>query len=195
MNKIMYKYGVFYFVLMAMAISVQANVVGMTGGQFRVDESGAATYNIPLSLPEGRAGVTPQLSLHYSSNNMMEGTVGIGWSVSGLSAIARCPQKPIHDNGHIQQVKYSSEDKFCLDGQRLLLESGTYGAPGSTYYTEVASMSTITAYGGSETNGPQYFEVKNKAGETHYYGNAGNANDAFAGHDAFVEPGKLESAR
>ena len=76
--------------------------VGLTAGEFRVDESGAATYQLPLNLPQGTAGVVPQLGLSYSSSNTSEGPLGVGWSLSGLSSITRCPQTPIYDDGHIQ---------------------------------------------------------------------------------------------
>jgi len=169
-------------------------VVGLTPGEFRVDESGAATYSIPINTPAGTAGVTPQVSLAYSSNNLAEGPAGVGWSISGLSSISRCPQTPIHDGGNIQEVQYNSTDKFCLDGQRLILKSGTYGAANSTYRTEVDNFSTITAKLGSSTNGPQYFEIKNKAGETHYYGDISTVNSAYGdASDAFVEPGGFSS--
>ena len=176
--------------LSSLPLVSQANVVGLSAGEFRVDETGAANYSMPISIPKGTAGVQPSVALNYSSHNLAGGPLGVGWSISGISAISRCAQTPIHDNGNIQGVQYNSQDKFCLDGQRLILKSGTYGAPGSTYRTEVDSFATITAFGGSSSNGPQYFEVKNKAGETHYYGNSGSANSHFGNHtDAFVEPG------
>ncbi len=166
-----------------------AEVVGLTEGQFRVDESGAATYNLPIATPAGRAGVTPQVSLSYSSNNMAEGPVGVGWSISGMSSISRCPPTPLHD-GKIQAVQFSNQDKLCLDGRRLILKSGTYLYPNSTYRFEVDDFSEIIARGGSSTNGPQYFEVHNKAGEVHYYGNSAAISTMFNDHtDAFVEPG------
>ncbi|NQZ10130.1 MAG: hypothetical protein HRT35_23520, partial [Algicola sp.] len=167
-----------------------AEVPGLSATSFRVDESGAATYNIAIKAPKGTAGVTPAISLTYSSNNIIEGPLGVGWSLSGLSSIYRCPQTPIHDNGNIRGVEYDSEDKFCLDGQRLILKSGTYGAPNSTYRTEIDGFTTITSIGGNSTNGPQYFKVENKAGERHFYGNSASINSAFTDHtDAFVEPG------
>ncbi len=73
---------------------VHSEVVGLSSGEFRVDESGGASYSIAINVPEGRAGVTPQISLGYSSNNGQDGPLGIGWSIGGLSAITRCPQTP-----------------------------------------------------------------------------------------------------
>lgn len=182
----------FFALVVAFLPAHASNNVGLTAGQFRVDESGAASYSIPISVPQGRAGVTPQITLSYSSNNLSEGPLGVGWSLSGLSAISRCPQTPIHDDDNIQEVKYTSEDKFCLDGQRLFIigDEVDYGNPDTSYHTEIDSFSTIIARGQATDNGPMYFEVKNKAGETHYYGNAQSANNNFLDQsDAFVEPG------
>jgi RHS repeat-associated protein len=174
--------------LFGLSSYLQAEVVGLSSGEFRVDESGAATYSLAIATPEGRAGVTPQVSLSYSSNNTQDGPMGIGWNVGGVSAISRCPQTPIHDNA-ITGVNFTSSDRFCLDGQRLLITSGTYGAPESTYVKAIDDFSQITAKGGSQVNGPQYFEVVTKAGETYYYGNPGLGGLIATNQaDAFVEP-------
>ncbi len=167
---------------------VHAEVVGLSSGEFRVDESGGATYSIAINVPEGRAGVTPQISLGYSSNSSQDGPLGIGWRIEGLSAITRCPQTPIHDDA-ITGVNFTSNDRFCLDGQRLILVSGSYGAPYSTYIKAIDDFSVITAMGGAEATGPDYFEVQTKAGETYYYGNpqlSGLVDTDQA--DAYVEP-------
>ncbi len=57
--------------------------VSATAGEFRVDESGSATYSIPLYTVPGTAGVAPQLSLSYSSQGGY-GPLGMGWSLGGL---------------------------------------------------------------------------------------------------------------
>uniref|UniRef100_UPI004048C9B2 SpvB/TcaC N-terminal domain-containing protein n=1 Tax=Rheinheimera sp. TaxID=1869214 RepID=UPI004048C9B2 len=63
----------------------------LSAGEFRVDESGSATYSMPLSLPDGIAGVVPQLAFSYSSSGG-DGYMGSGWAFSGGSVIARCPK-------------------------------------------------------------------------------------------------------
>ena len=49
-----------------------------------VDQStGALSYRYPLILPPGRGGMTPELSLVYSSQNRRDGSpVGYGWNLS-----------------------------------------------------------------------------------------------------------------
>ncbi|MBK8186089.1 MAG: VCBS repeat-containing protein [Cellvibrio sp.] len=144
-----------------------ATHVGTTAGQFRVDESGAATYSIPIGLPDGIAGVKPQISLNYSSN-AGNGIAGRGWSLGGLSSISRCRQTLSQDNNP-QPITWSATDRFCLDGARLILTSGTYGSVGSTYKTEIDSVIEVKAVGGSVGH-PNKFEVKAKDGSITTYG-------------------------
>ena len=146
-------------------------------GKFRVDESGAATYSVPIAAPSGTAGVAPGISLNYSS---LAGTgiAGKGWSVGGLGGISRCRQTLLQD-GVASPITWSDEDRFCLDGSRLVLVDGVYGAPGSKYKTEIDSFRLVTAGGGSAGH-PDYFVIEAKDGSTSYYGGAGNHSSEYA---------------
>jgi hypothetical protein len=157
--------------------------VGFTAGQFRVSESGAATYSVPLNLPAGVAGVKPQVALNYSSQGG-DGNMGRGWSLAVGGAISRCPANMFH-NGDISGIRYDDTDLFCLNSQQLVLKAGSYGAANSTYYTAIDGFSIITAHGNATDSGPNYFTVETKAGDTYYYGQTTDANDVG---DAFVEP-------
>ncbi|MFV8782931.1 RHS repeat-associated core domain-containing protein [Microbulbifer sp. SA54] len=149
-----------------------SSMIGTLPGNFRVNESGAATYQIPLSLPAGTAGVVPELSLNYSSQNG-NGLVGHGWALGGISAITRCRQT-LGQDGKARPITWSSEDRFCLDGQRLLVVDGEYGAPGSLYRTEIDSFALVKAHQGSAGH-PEFFTVERKDGSISYYGSAEDA--------------------
>src|SRR4029077_20351705 len=110
-------------------------------GKFSVGTSGAATYNIPIAVPPGTAGLAPSLSLEYNSQGG-NGLLGIGWSLGGLPSIGRCPRTVAQD-GALGGINFDANDRFCLDGQRLVVISGTYGADGSEYRTEVDTFSKI----------------------------------------------------
>ncbi len=119
--------------------------VGRTAGSAAVSQSGSAQYQIALALPAGRRGLTPPLGLVYDSNGS-RGVAGLGWSIAGASIISRC-EKTVAQDGAAQGVRNQTTDGYCLDGNRLRLVGGTYGAAGSTYRTELNNFSRITAVG------------------------------------------------
>lgn len=145
--------------------------VGAVAGQFRVNESGAATYSVAIAAPDGVAGVTPKIAIGYSSQSG-NGLLGKGWGLSGLSAITRCRQT-LSQDGKAMPISWGSDDRFCLDGQRLMLESGTYGRAESTYKTEIDTFVKVTAKGGTPGN-PDYFVVEAKDGSVSEYGEVGS---------------------
>jgi hypothetical protein len=62
------------FALFVVTFLAQATTVGTLPGELTVDQ-GVAQYQIPLDLPTGRGGNTPQLSLIYSSQGGTGGRV------------------------------------------------------------------------------------------------------------------------
>jgi len=141
---------------------------GATLGNFSVSSTGAAIYSIKIQVSPGTSGMQPSLSLNYSSQTG-NGLLGMGWSLGGLSVIHRCPQTLAQDN-QIKAVNFSSTDRFCLDGKRLVAVNGAYGANGTEYRTEIESYSRIYSYG-SAGNGPARFKVQTKSGQMISYGN------------------------
>ncbi len=137
-------------------------VVGTLPGGATVSPTGAANYSIPLNLPPGTAGMTPSLGLVYNSQGG-NGLLGIGWSLSGLSAITRTGTT-IYNDGYIDGVDFDDNDKLALDGQRLIpVENG------SEYRTEIESFSKIIP-NGSFSGMPEWFEVYTKDGRIIEYG-------------------------
>ena len=97
---------------------------GRTPGTYSVSAEGAATYTIPIWAPNGPNGLEPHLALTYNSQSG-KGYVGVGWALSGLSAITRC-DKTFAQDGQASPVQLQASDGYCLDGQRLRLVSGAY---------------------------------------------------------------------
>ncbi len=141
-------------------------------GQMNVGPTGAFTYTIPIAVPPGTAGMVPALSLDYSSQNG-DGLQGLGWALSGLPSIGRCPRTAAQDSVH-GGVNYDANDKFCMEGQRLFAVSGTYGANGTEYRTEVEGFAKIVSYG-TAGSGPAYFKVWTKAGQVMEFGNTADS--------------------
>ena len=158
----------FFFIISPNYASEHA---GATLGNFQVSQ-GKANYNTPVVVPPGIAGLTPNISLHYTSQTR-NGLVGIGWGISGLSLINRCGTT-LGQDGYIDGVDYDSNDKFCLDGQRLVAINGTSGENGTEYRTSTDSYKKIISYGGSDNN-PAYFVVWSQDGHQKTYGNTSNS--------------------
>lgn len=83
------------------------------GESFEPDlNSGSGSYAVPIDVPPGTAGVTPQLAFVYGSGSG-NGPLGIGWKISGVSEIKRRSDRgvPRYDD---------AEDTFLFDGEPLV---------------------------------------------------------------------------
>lgn len=150
--------------------AVLAATPGVTPGEFSVDASGSANYQVPIAVPPGTAGMQPSLTLSYNSRSG-NGVLGVGWTLGGLSVITRCPANKVID-GVIDGIDFDANDRFCIDGQRLIAVSGTYGADQTEYRTEVDGFTKVVSYDIDGTNnGPEYFIAKTKSGQILEYGN------------------------
>ncbi|MBN2891615.1 MAG: hypothetical protein JXL97_07100 [Bacteroidales bacterium] len=143
--------------------------VGSLPGQASVSPMGGATYQIPIQVSPGTAGVQPNLSIVYNSQSQ-GGVLGQGWDISGFSMITRVPANTYYD-GQIDPVDFDESDRFVLDGQRLIAINGEYGVANTTYATEIESFSEITTtWVSSNGYGPQTFKVATKDGAELHYG-------------------------
>lgn len=149
------------FVLLTVVSGSVAAAVGSIAGSFEVTPSGAASYRIPITVPPGTAGMAPKLALVYNSQ-FPRGSLGAGWSLSGLRRISRCPATHAQD-GFVDGIDLDDNDRLCLDGERLVAVAGSYGRDGTEYRTEVESFQRIVGHGDINSPGA-YFEVQTKAG-------------------------------
>ena len=148
---------------------------GATRGEFRVSESGAASYRIQFMAAPSGGGVAPELALSYNSQ-AGAGAAGLGWNLEGLSSITRCAST-LETDGIIGGVDLSQTDRFCMDGQRLIAINGAYGANATEYRLEVDQIVRIQSFG-SQGGGPAWFKVWRKDGTISWYGaTEGNGSD------------------
>ncbi len=144
-------------------------------GQLGVDQVGDATYSIPIDIPPGAAGMVPKITLNYGSRSG-DGPLGEGWSIGGISKITRCPQTYAQDNSAsnpvigVGVVNNNNTDRLCLDGHRLMVVSGTYGAPAAVYRKELDDFTQVVEHGSINAAG-SYFTVSSKDGTVYEYGN------------------------
>jgi len=130
---------------------------------------GSAALNIPIEVAPGRHGMQPQLALAYSSRGG-NGLAGMGWGLSGTSSIHRCPRTIDQDANQPGGVEFSNNDRLCLDGQRLVAVSGSYGTGDAEYRTEVDQFLRVRQLGGSLTGTTTRFTVEYSNGQFAVYG-------------------------
>jgi len=165
--------------------------VAITQGSTSVN-NGALGYKIAIEPPPGINNHVPSLAITYNSRGG-NGIAGVGWSLSGLSAISRCPPTVATDDTGVSDP-YTNKDDLCLDGQRLVVKGRTdnvtisrtsYWASGTTYVTEQANFTEITSQGyGVFPGEPNSFIAKTKDGKTLYFGEANRNAKVFAADDA-----------
>lgn len=155
--------------------------LGRTPGDFGVSADGAATYTVPIQVLPGRRGVQPNLALVYHSRGG-SGMLGLRWKLAGLSAITRTGQNWA-DDGRLRRVRFDDDDRFALDGNRLVAIEGHYGHHRTEYRTKQDMFARIISFrSGLTRRGPDRFEVHTKDGNLLIYGR----NDRDLEHTAVV---------
>jgi hypothetical protein len=152
---------------------------GMLSGSLSVGPSGSATYTVPISIPPGIAGMAPNLNLVYNSQGG-PGMAGLGWDMTGLSAVQRCRKTKVAD-GYTQGIEMrgasidsNAGDGVCLDGKRLFFKESSYSS--ATFEMEYTDFSTVAMkYDARDYSSDSSFIVTTKSGETRYYGHRGNS--------------------
>lgn len=142
--------------------------VGSLAGTHNVSLTGAATYNVPIIVPPGTAGMEPSVSVNYNSQGG-NGLLGYGWNISGISMITRTPPTRFYD-GFLDAVKFNKHDAFTWNGKRLIKIGGI--GDGDTLYTTQAEGYTRIVASGSSGNGPLYWTITLKNGTKMTYGSS-----------------------
>lgn len=165
---------IFSFLILYLYAQFNAQSVGQTSGNFSVSLTGGANYSVSIKALPGIKDIAPNISLSYSSQ-AGNGIAGWGWNIDGLSSITRISSSKSID-GSIDPVDFDDKDRFVLDGQKLILKSGTYGGD-AEYQLENYSNIKIISTAGSWAYTPSYFLV--------YYPNGTVAKYLFDGANKF----------
>jgi RHS repeat-associated protein len=119
-----------------------------------------------LDAPRGRAGVEPQITLAFNSAGG-DGVLGHGFSITGSSAVTRCP-KNLTQDGEIRGVRYDADDKLCLDGKPLV--AVVTGPDLIEYRTVPDTLVRVLGRDPEEDGTPRSFEALTPKGLVIEYG-------------------------
>lgn len=123
-------------------------------------QTGTGNFTIPITVPAGRNGLAPQLSLSYSSGTG-NGPFGLGWELS-VPGITRKTSKgtPLYND---------AKDTFILSSAEDLVPVEQVDATTTRYKSRTEGLFALI-YHHKELNGLDYWEVKSKDGITSIYG-------------------------
>jgi RHS repeat-associated protein len=159
------------------ALNTSSYLVGSSNGSVSIDAMGGSSYYLPLEVPSGVNGLTPNLSLGYSSNSG-SGLAGFGWQINGISTISLGARKAYLDDPDIDNF-----DRFYLDGQRLQpnLSYSGYGEQDTQYQTENDIFTRVTPQSTDPVTGPTWFKAETKSGLIFEYGNTSSSRVRISG--------------
>jgi len=141
------------------------------GEKFSPDlHTGTGNFTVPISLPPGRNGFQPQLSLVYSTGNG-NGLFGLGWSLS-IPGVMRKTSKGIpryrDDDGEV-----ANWDTFVLSGAEDLVpieDPSLDPLKATRYRPRTEGLFAKIIHHHDAQIGMNYWEVRSKDGLISYYG-------------------------
>ena len=153
-------------------LDADSDLVATTMGQGEV-LNGKFTYNVDIITPPSINDLAPRVSLNYTNSITNHSIISSGWVLNASSIIHRCPATFVTEGKQAQKSnpRYSTGDRLCLDGEKLLLKNSpkdasdsAYWATSSEYVTEKAQFSRITQVGHAS------FTLYSKSGKIYHYG-------------------------
>ena len=180
-------------------IEETGNEAGTLPYEAGVTKGGDAYINIPIEPVPGVNGLEPMLSIDYSGGrdrtrmaaSLPADTLGYGWRVSGFSTIRRC----IKNQAAGRTLTIGDSASLCLDGEPLVLTSGTHMRAGALYRTLRESFARIEIKGplGDSLRDELWFEVRLPDGSVQEYG---RTDESRLKHIRYVQvPGDSDSER
>ena len=166
---------------------------GATPYRTGVTQGGDAYVNVPIEPAPGVNGLAPMLSIDYGGGRDRElaeqslpwDTLGYGWHLSGFSTIRRC-----FVNQPEPAANLLDTDNLCLDGEPLVLTSGTALQPDAVYRLLRERFVKVTVKG---TSPHVWFEAKGPDGSVSEYGNTEDSQLHFV-TDYFNGSATMEKA-
>lgn len=152
---------------------------GATLSSYSVAPNGDFIYEIPITVTPGTNNMTPQIGISYHSS-ALDGIMGMGFNLTGLSSITRGPATHLHDNELRDPVDFDDNDRLLMDGERLVIHSGSYGADAAEYRLENNRMAKIIGDESINGNSPS-FKVWDRSGLIKYYGTSNQHRVGEAG--------------
>lgn len=138
------------------------------------------SYNRVIDVPAGVGGLQPNLVLSYEKGRG-NSFVGLDWKLDGLPRVERC-EANLAEDGFVSGINFDANDRFCLDGEKLILASGNYGSDGATYTLASATYTNITSYDTDPNNqGPEYFTALSTSGNVYKFGDTTDSSIKFDG--------------
>ncbi len=143
---------------------------GATPYRTGVTQGGDAWVNIPIEPAPGVNGLVPMVSIDYSGGRDGElaeqsqpwDTLGYGWHLSGFSTVRRCF---VNQSGSAADLL--ATDNLCLDGEPLVLTSGSALRPDAEYRLLRERFVKVTVKGSAPRI---WFEAKGPDGSVSEYG-------------------------
>ncbi|MDE0223711.1 MAG: Ig-like domain-containing protein [Gammaproteobacteria bacterium] len=136
-----------------------------------VTKGGDAYVTVPIEPAPGVNGFVPRLAINYGggrerqrdTESLPGDTLGYGWHLSGFSSVRRCAKNQAGNAA----VRMTSTDSLCLDGEPLVLKSGTHFAENAEYRTLRESYRKIVLKGAGFNT---WFEITGPDGTVSEYG-------------------------
>lgn len=138
--------------------------------QFQTDpQTGAAVASIPIEVPPGRGGLTPQVVLSYNSMNG-HSWLGTGWDLT-MGYIQRSTSKGVPPHSlEGSQFNYTDDENFMVivpGGSTEIVYDGNH----FLYHAKIEG--SFLKY--ERFEGGNYWEVTNKSGTKYTYGQSASA--------------------
>ncbi len=174
-----------------------------TQGSSGVDQSsGALTYSYPLTIPDGRNGMSPKLALSYNSQNNDTGWFGYGWNISipyierttknGTDKMYTSPVfvsslhgELISTNGssYVQKIDDGSYAQYTFSGNTWQMTD----RDGTTYYFGTLDSSRISDASSTKIGRWYINEVRDKFGNGIIYNYTKDSGTVYPSTISYTE--------